>query len=134
LSLYICIVLCYVVCFNPFLGGGLCIMINKNMVRNSNVIRENNTYCGKCFLTRQIPTSCLPTMHIEHICTFFVAFSSATIDGRNLIFGHKLHIGVRTTLERLPLYFWTNKYIFIKQDELWANVHLWYPRSLANRK
>jgi hypothetical protein len=24
---------------------------------------------------------------------FFVAFFSATIDGRNLIFGHKLHIG-----------------------------------------
>jgi hypothetical protein len=22
----------------------------------------------------------------------------------------------------------------IKQDELWANAHLWYPRSLANRK
>jgi hypothetical protein len=31
--------------------------------------------------------------HIEHICSFFVAFFSATIDGRNLIFGHKLHIG-----------------------------------------
>ena len=50
-------------------------------------------YHGKRFLTRQIPTSCLPTwlvfIHIEHICTFF----SATIDGRNLIFGHKLHIG-----------------------------------------
>jgi hypothetical protein len=27
--------------------------------------------------------------YIEHICSFF----SATIDGRNLIFGHKLHIG-----------------------------------------
>jgi hypothetical protein len=46
---------------------------------------------------RQIPTSCLPTLlifiHIEHICSFFVAFYSATIDGRNLIFGHQLHIG-----------------------------------------
>jgi hypothetical protein len=30
---------------------------------------------------------------IEHICTFFVGFFSGTIDGRNLIFGHKLHIG-----------------------------------------
>jgi hypothetical protein len=45
------------------------------------------------FWTHQIPTSCLPTLlifiPIEHICSFF----SATIDGRNLIFGHKLHIG-----------------------------------------
>jgi hypothetical protein len=52
-------------------------------------------YRGKRFGTHQIPTSCLPTflifLHIEHI--FFVAFLSATIDGRNLIFGHKLHIG-----------------------------------------
>ena len=49
------------------------------------------------FWTHQIPTSCLPTLliflHIEHICSFFVAFLSATIDGRDLIFGHKLHIG-----------------------------------------
>ena len=54
-------------------------------------------YRGKHFWTHQIPTSCLPTLlifiHIEHICSFFVAFFSATIDGRNLIFGHKLHIG-----------------------------------------
>ena len=53
-------------------------------------------YCGKRFWTHHIPTSCLPTLlifiHIEHICSFFVAFFSATIDGRNLIFGHKLHI------------------------------------------
>jgi hypothetical protein len=32
-------------------------------------------------------------IHIEHICTFFVTFFSATIDCRDLIFGHKLHIG-----------------------------------------
>jgi hypothetical protein len=52
-------------------------------------------YCGKRFWTRQIPTSCLPTLlvFIEHICTFFITFFSATIDGRDLIFGHKLHIG-----------------------------------------
>ena len=54
-------------------------------------------YRGKLFWTHQIPTSCLPTwlifIHIEHICSFFVAFFSGTIDGRNLIFGHKLHIG-----------------------------------------
>jgi hypothetical protein len=56
-------------------------------------------YCGKRFWTHQIPTSCLPTLlifiHIEHICTFFVVFFSATIDGRNLIYGHKLHIGTK---------------------------------------
>ena len=57
-------------------------------------------YCGKRFWTHQIPTSCLPTLlifiHIEHtfcICPFLVAFFSATNDGRNLIFGHKLYIG-----------------------------------------
>ena len=54
-------------------------------------------YRGMRFWTHQIPTSCLPTLlifiHIEHICSFFVTFFSATIDGRNLIFGHKLHIG-----------------------------------------
>ena len=53
-------------------------------------------YCGKRFWTHQIPTSCLPTLlifiHIQHICSFFVAFFSVTIDGKNLIFGHKLHI------------------------------------------
>jgi hypothetical protein len=35
-------------------------------------------------------------MHIEHtfwLLPIFVAFFSATIDGRNLIFGHKLYIG-----------------------------------------
>ena len=32
-------------------------------------------------------------IHIEQICTFFVTFFSATIDGRDVIFGHKLHIG-----------------------------------------
>jgi hypothetical protein len=54
-------------------------------------------YRGKRFWTHQIPTSCLPTLliflHIEHICSFFVTFFSATIDGWNLIFGQKLHIG-----------------------------------------
>ena len=55
-------------------------------------------YRGKRFLTRQIPASCLPTLlifiNIEHICSFFIAFFSATIDSRNMIFGHKLHIGI----------------------------------------
>ena len=59
-------------------------------------------YRGKRFWTHQIPTSCLPIFnfvdfytHLTYICicTFFVAFFSTTIDGRSLIFGHKLHIG-----------------------------------------
>ena len=62
-------------------------------------------YCGQCFWTRQIPTSCLPTqlvfIHIEHICTFF----SATIDDRDLIFGHKRHIGTPFRGKR----FWTHQ-------------------------
>jgi hypothetical protein len=62
-------------------------------------------YCGYRFWTCQIPTSCLPTylvfIHMEHICTFFVTFFSATIDGRNLIFGHKLHIGMPYCGKRL---------------------------------
>ena len=66
-------------------------------------------YHGKRFWTRQIPTSCLPTqlvfIHIEHICTFFVTFFSATIDGKNLIFGHKLHIGTPYRGKR----FWTHQ-------------------------
>jgi hypothetical protein len=41
----------------------------------------------------------------EHICTFFVTFFSATIDGRNLIFGHKLHIGTPYRGKR----FWTHQ-------------------------
>ena len=32
-------------------------------------------------------------LNIHCICPFFVTFFSATIDGRSLIFGHKLHIG-----------------------------------------
>ena len=66
-------------------------------------------YRGKRFWTRQIPTSCLATflifIRIEHICPFFVAFFSATIDGRNQIFGHKLHIGSPYRGKR----FWTHQ-------------------------
>jgi hypothetical protein len=67
------------------------------------------SYRGKRFWTHRIPTSCLPTsfifMHIEHICTYFVTFFSATIDGRNLIFGHKHHIGTPYRGKR----FWTHQ-------------------------
>jgi hypothetical protein len=66
-------------------------------------------YRGKHFWTHQIPTSCLPTLlifiHIEHICSFFGGFFSATIDGRDLIFGHKLHIGTPYRGK----YFWTHQ-------------------------
>jgi hypothetical protein len=73
--------------------------------------KSDTPYRGKRFWTHQIPTSCLPTLlifiHIEHtcICSFFVAFFSATIDGRNLIFGHKLHIGTPYRGKR----FWTHQ-------------------------
>jgi hypothetical protein len=80
---------------------------NKNKIFSATIDDRNlifghklhigTPYRRKRFWTHQIPTSCLPTLliflHIEHICSFFVAFFSATIDGRNLIFGHKLHIG-----------------------------------------
>jgi hypothetical protein len=36
---------------------------------------------------------------------FFVAFFSVTVDGRNLIFGHKLHIGIPYCGKR----FWTHQ-------------------------
>ena len=69
-------------------------------------------YRGKRFWTHQILTSCLPTLlifiHIEHtfcIFPFFVAFFLATIDGRNLIFGHKLYIGTPYRGKR----FWTRQ-------------------------
>jgi hypothetical protein len=40
-----------------------------------------------------------------YVCSFFVAFFSATIDGRDLIFGHKLHIGTPYRGKR----FWTHQ-------------------------
>jgi hypothetical protein len=45
------------------------------------------------------------SMCIKTYCTFFVAFFSATIDDRNLIFGHKLHIGMPYCGKR----FWTRQ-------------------------
>jgi hypothetical protein len=45
--------------------------------------------------------------HLSYICicTFFIAFFSATIDDRNLIFGHKLYIGTSYRGKR----FWTHR-------------------------
>jgi hypothetical protein len=70
----------------------MCIKINSWQTGSRNL--------GKHLWTHQIPTSCLPTVdfythwtYILYIFPFSVAFFSATIDGRNLIFGHKLYIG-----------------------------------------
>jgi hypothetical protein len=86
---YICICTFFVTFFSATIDGRNLIFGHK--------LHIGMPYRGKRFWTHQIPTSCLPTLlifiHIEHICSFFVAFFSATIDDRNLIFGHKLHIG-----------------------------------------
>ena len=86
---YMCICTFVVTFFSATIDGRNLIFGHK--------LHIGTPYRGKRFWTHQIPTSCLPTLlifiHIEHICSFFVAFFSATIDGRNLIFGHKLHIG-----------------------------------------
>jgi hypothetical protein len=65
-------------------------LMTKNQISAINSkLHIGTPYRGKHFWTHRIPTSCLPTLfiflHIEHICSFFVAFFSATIDGRNLI-------------------------------------------------
>jgi hypothetical protein len=39
-----------------------------------------------------LPLSVCPSVHPSKI--FFVAFFSVTVDGKNLIFGHKHHIGI----------------------------------------
>jgi hypothetical protein len=44
---------------------------------------------GGCFV---LPLSVCPSFRPSKI--FFVAFFSVTVDGRNLIFGHKHHIGI----------------------------------------
>ena len=52
--------------------------------------------------------STMPYIILSVLCPskiFFVTFFSATIDGRNLIFGHKLHIGMPYCGKR----FWTRQ-------------------------
>jgi hypothetical protein len=56
---------------------------------------------------RQRGYSVLPLRPSVHPKIFFIAFFSATIDGRNLIFGHKLHIGMPYCGKR----FWKNEHI-----------------------
>jgi hypothetical protein len=48
------------------------------------------TYDVYCFTSVRL--SVLPSFRPSKI--FFVAFFSVTVDGRNLIFGHKHHIGI----------------------------------------
>jgi hypothetical protein len=96
---YICICTFFVTFFSVTIDGRDLIFGHK--------LHIGTPYRGKHFWTHQIPTSCLPTLlifiHIEHICLFFIAFFSVTIDGRDLIFGHKLHIGTPYRGKR----FWT---------------------------
>ena len=87
-------------CICPFLVTFFSATIDGRNLIFGHKLHIGTPYRGKRFWTHQIPTSCLPTLlifiHIEHtfcICPFLVTFFSATIDGRNLIFGHKLHIG-----------------------------------------
>jgi hypothetical protein len=65
--------------------------------------------------------------HIEHtfcICPFLVAFFSVTIDGRNLIFGHKLYIGTSYRGKR-----------FLTQKNVTKNVHMFnvYKKQLGRQ-
>ena len=91
-------------------------------------------YCGQRFWTRHIPTSCLPTW-LVFISTFFVTFFSATIDGRNLIFGHKLHIGTpyrgkRFCTHQIPTSCLPTQLVFIYIEH--THVHVYIHIFLSN--
>jgi hypothetical protein len=65
----------------------------EGILRKENRYNKNKMNCELMLLI---------FIHIEHtfcICPFLVAFFSASIDGRNLIFGHKLHIGTPISWE-----------------------------------
>jgi hypothetical protein len=90
-------------------------------------------YRGKRFCTHQIPTSCLPTLlifiHIEHtfcICPFLVTFFSATVDGRNLIFGHKLWPSYRYPISWEAFFDPSDSYFLFAEERgyhKWALAH-----------
>ena len=56
--------------------------------------RERGVYCFTSVHLSVLPSVC-PSVRLSFRSSkiYFVAFFSATVDGRNLIFGHKLHIG-----------------------------------------
>jgi hypothetical protein len=65
-------------------------------------------------------------IHIEHafcICPFLVTFFSATIDGRNLIFGNKLFIGTPYCGKR---FFDPSDSYFLFVEEHWWNFSKLY--------
>jgi hypothetical protein len=68
------------------------------------------------------------------ICTFFFAFFSATIDDMNLIFGHKLHIGMPYCGKR----FWTRQDSYFLFADLggfythWTYMHIFRHIFLSN--
>jgi hypothetical protein len=61
----------------PTIWGAYMKLVTKYQI-SSHKLHIGMPYCEKRFWTRHIPTSCLPTLliflHIEHICSFFVAF------------------------------------------------------------
>ena len=73
-------------------------------------------------------------------CSFFVTFFSATIDGRNLIFGHKLHIGSpyhgkRFWTHQIPTYCLSILLIFIHiEHTLYIRVITKLPNSEQSYK
>jgi hypothetical protein len=68
------------------------------------------------------------------ICPFLVAFFSATIDGRNLIFGHKLYIGIpycgkRFLTRQIP----TSCLPKSRGYRKWALAHRFLPSIVAEK-
>jgi hypothetical protein len=63
--------------------------ITSNNIANNSDISWNSLYpCSP----KGEGVYCFTSVRLSKI--FFVAFFSVTVDGRNLIFGHKRHIGV----------------------------------------
>ena len=76
-------------------------------IKKKMLLGEEWLFRYKCCYTPAPPEggyTVLPLSFV-HPKIFFVAFFSATIDGRNLIFGHKLHIGTPYRGKR----FWTHQ-------------------------